>query len=621
MPNSINDNSPQEQLEAVGTLIYHVEVSVDMNYRPTSSGAVTGKLCERMPLYFDYTNHMDNLYREDYTHEDYMQLIVNSIDMDWPMVHRGGGHAYVLDGYNDYDQVHFNWGWGGSSDGWFNIDDHGYTDGESVIYNYVPAEIYAATSKAPTDLNVVPATDASLSALVTWKNPTLTLTDATLTTIDEIVVVRNGQAVFSEDSVMPGAEMSFVDETIPYYDGYDYAVYAIVNGQRGASAVAENNYVGPTCDWKIIMQSSFFQGWSGGYVSLYSAAGTEISQHTLTSSTPVTYNFSVPLGHIAFGWTAPNDTVNNITFTIKDADGNIVYNYTGSTSGLDEGVFLTFNNDCGFGQPMGVPYDLIAQDDDNNVILTWNSDAVPSYGFNVYRDEQLYALVREGTTFTDEDIDGGHCYMVTALGEGGESDYSNETCASTGDCMAPSNLYFEYVGNNFKIKLSWDKPENHDALSGYYLFRKQGENGTYERIKLISASSTSYTDNSANVQGDYYYRLYAYYASNDCTSSPASVRYNPNLFYLHVYYSPTDLEELEKPNVSLYPNPVDQMLQIEADDMMGVTVCNILGQVVCQRKADGNILNINVSGFAEGLYTVAVSSRHGTTIRRFSVLH
>ena len=81
MPNAISNNSPIEQIEAVAQLIYHVGVSVDMNYRPTSSGAVTGKLCQTMPAYFFYTDQMDNLYRENYTHEGYMQLVINSIDM------------------------------------------------------------------------------------------------------------------------------------------------------------------------------------------------------------------------------------------------------------------------------------------------------------------------------------------------------------------------------------------------------------------------------------------------------------------------------------------------------------------------------------------------------------
>ena len=621
MPNSISASSPQVEIEAVAQLIYHVGVSVDMNYKPSGSGAVTGRLCETMPAYFFYTDQMLNLYREDYSHEAYMQLVIDAIDMDWPMVHRGGGHAYVLDGYNDNDMVHFNWGWSGSSDGWFNIDDHGYTDSESVIYNYVPAEIYAATPKAPTDFVVTPFDDNTLRTTVTWKNPTQTLTNQQLQAIDQIVVERNGQIIFTADNPAIGAEMSFVDESVPCFDCFDYVVYAVTDGQRGKSTVAENVLVGPTCEWKIIMQSTAFQGWNGAYVSLYSASGAEISRYTITNSTPASYNIPVPVGNVSFGWTAPAQPVSNLTVIIKDAGGNSMFTFSGNSNNMEEGIFLSCNNNCGSGQTQSAPYGLVSEMDESNAILTWNCDEVPFYGYNIYRDESLYSMVSEGNTFVDEDIEGGHCYMVTALGEGGESDFSNETCASAGDCMAASNFFFEYVGNNYKIKLFWDAPESHEGLSGYYLFRKRGENGTYERIKLLGANATNFTDNSANEQGDYYYRLYAYYSDTDCTSSPASVMYNPNLFYLHVYYSPTGVEETTDQAVNLYPNPADHSLTLEAEGMVLVRVCNVLGQVVLEQEVISNTLKVNTSDWNEGLYMVTIRTESGTVSRRLSIVH
>ena len=621
MPNAISNNSPIEQIEAVAQLIYHVGVSVDMNYRPTSSGAVTGKLCQTMPAYFFYTDQMDNLYRENYTHEGYMQLVINSIDMNWPMVQRGGGHAYVLDGYNDNDMVHFNWGWSGSSDGWFNIDEHGYADGESIIYNYVPAEIYSATANAPTDMNVVPANDGTLTASISWKNPSITLTNVPLTAIDQIVVARNGEVIFTEDNVTPGAEMSFVDESVPYFDVFDYAVYAIINGQHGASARAEKVLVAPTCDWKIIMQSSAFQGWNGGYVSLYSATGKEIQRFTITSSVPSTFNFPVPVGNVCFGWTAPSNNVSNMSLIIKDSEGNTAYTYQGNSSGMEEGVFYAVNNGCGNALVTTAPYHLMAEMSESDAVLTWeNGGVVPDYGYIVYKDEQIYGFTTE-LSFVDENITVGHCYTVTALNYGGESDHSNETCASAGDCKGATNFDYEYVGNNYKIKLLWDKPEPGDGLSGYYLFRKQGEDGTYERIKLLSASATNFTDNTANQQGDYYYRLYAYYSATDCTSAPASIKDDPNKFYLKVYYSPTDIEETEKPEMKLYPNPVNHSLKIEADGMTHVTVYNQLGQLVYASECDSNSLNINMSNWNEGIYHVKVMTGNGWVSHRVAVVH
>jgi len=621
MPNSISANSPIEEIEAVAQLIYHAGVSVDMNYRPSSSGAVTGKLCETMPAYFFYTDRMENNYREDYTHEAYMQLIIDAIDMSWPMVHRGGGHAYVLDGYNDEDMVHFNWGWSGSSDGWFNIDDHGYTDGQSVIYNYVPAEVYAATPDAPTEMNVLPANDGTFSVSITWKNPSNTLTNVPLTAIDQIVVARDGKVIYTEDNVAPGAEMSFVDENMPYYDVFDYAVYAILGGQRGASAKAEKVLVSPTCDWKIIMQSTAFQGWNGGYVSLYSASGKEIQRFTLINSVPATFNFSVPVGSGSFGWTAPDNSVSNMSLVIKDSENNTVFTYQGNSSDLDEGIFLEINNGCGNTLPADIPFGLRFEMEDGNVVLTWDDGgAVADYGHNIYRDDQLYGFSTD-MRFVDENITEGHCYTVTVLGNGGESEHSNETCASAGDCMGATNFDYEYVGNNYKIKLLWEKPEPSTGLSGYYLFRRQGEDGSYERIKLLSASATSYTDNTANQEGNYYYRLYAYYSATDCTSAPASVKGNPNLFYLKVYYSPTAVTENEVQSVNLFPNPADQGINIETEDMTHVSVYNMLGQLTYDADVDCNILKINVSEWNEGIYLVKIQTAQGQLSCRVSIVH
>ena len=620
MPVSISSGSPLEQIEAVAQLVYHVGVSMDMNYRPSSSGAYTGMLCERMPAYFFYTDQMANLYREEYTHEEYMQLIINSIDMDWPMVQRGGGHAYVLDGYNDNDMVHYNWGWGGSSDGWFNVDEHGYTDGESIIFNYVPDEIYAATPNMPTDLDVVPANDGTLTASVTWKNPTITLTDAPLTAIDQIVVARNGKVIYTEDNVTPGEEMSFVDESVPYFDCFNYSVYAIFNGRRGASVVVENVLVAPTCDWKIIMQSTDFHGWNGGYVSLYTTTGKEIQRFTITDATPQVLMFPVPVGTGSFGWTAPDNNVSSMSLVIKDSENNTMYTYQGNSSGLESGVFLEINNGCGNMPPVGMPFGLRAEMDGSNVILTWDDGNVGAgYGHNIYRDEQLYGFSTD-MRFVDEGITEGHCYTVTVLGMGGESDHSNETCASAGDCMGASNFDYEYYGNNYKIKLKWDKPEA-EGLSGYYLYRKDGEDGSYHRIKLLGAGATSYTDNSANQEGNYYYRLYAYYRDIDCTSAPATTKDDPNLFYLKVYYSPTDVAENSEIGINVFPNPADHSLKIEAEGMTRLSVYNTLGQLVFESACGDNVMDVNVSGWSEGIYLVKVLTREGLSSHRVSIVH
>ena len=567
MPNAISNNSPIEQIEAVAQLIYHVGVSVDMNYRPTSSGAVTGKLCQTMPAYFFYTDQMDNLYRENYTHEGYMQLVINSIDMNWPMVQRGGGHAYVLDGYNDNDMVHFNWGWSGSSDGWFNIDEHGYADGESIIYNYVPAEIYSATANAPTDMNVVPANDGTLTASISWKNPSITLTNVPLTVIDQIVVARNGEVIFTEDNVTPGAEMSFVDESVPYFDVFDYAVYAIINGQHGASARAEKVLVAPTCDWKIIMQSSAFQGWNGGYVSLYSATGKEIQRFTITSSVPSTFNFPVPVGNVCFGWTAPNNNVSNMSLIIKDSEGNTAYTYQGNSSGMGEGVFYAVNNGCGNALVTTAPYHLMAEMSESDAVLTWeNGGVVPDYGYIVYKDEQIFGFTTE-LSFVDENI---ALRRVTA-----------KVLPTSITNMWATTIKSSCYGINQNLAMVC-------------------------RAIICSANKVKT----------------ARMSESSCSAHRQPI--SPIIPPTNRAITITAFTPIIPPLIVLRHQPPSKMIltsSICADGMTHVTVFNQLGQLIFASECDSNSLNINVSDWNEGIYLVKVMTGNGWVSHRVAVVH
>ena len=158
--------------------------------------------------------------------------------------------------------------------------------------------------------------------------------------------------------------------------------------------------------------------------------------------------------------------------------------------------------------------------------------------------------------------------------------------------------------------MKWETPEPHDGLSGYFLYRKEGD-GEYHRIKLLGATAVTYTDNSLNYEGDCYYRLYAYYRDLDCTSAPANRNYYPNEFELHAYYSPTGIDENED-HVRVYPNPTHGMVTIESEGMTAVSVYNALGQCVLQKEISGNQTVLDMQNVATGLYLLRVNTEKGT---------
>ena len=476
MPNVLDNNSTEAEKLATGTLCFHCGVTIDMGYGPDGSGGASGPIPGVMHTYFNYCDAIVQLRRNDYETETWKAMVREQFDMGWPMYYggcdNGGCHAFVCDGYDDNDMFHFNLGWGGGSDGWYLIDDAPYTNPADAMFNFVPAEVYNQTPSLPVDFTAVPVSDTDLKVHLTWTNPTTTLDGTALETIEQVVVLRDNEVIATMTDVAPGATLEFEDAGVPRYDVFHYAVYVVANGRVGKHANIMKVAVGPSCDWRVIMTSNENQGWKGGIITVYSPTGREITSMTTTNASAVQVEPALPLGRISFGWTAPEETVSQMAFVIKDANGQTVYSYSGSSDDLAAGVFFETNNSCGNEMNCEVPQNLVATAQGDAILLTWDAVEHLGYGYTIYRDGMLYRLVPSGTALLDETVEqGGHCYRVGVLCEGGDSgEYFNESCATAGPCYPPRDLDFE-IASNQKIKLLWKTPQPNDGLAGYYLFR------------------------------------------------------------------------------------------------------------------------------------------------------
>ena len=622
MPNKLSSSSSEAEKLATGTLCFHCGVTIDMGYGPDGSGGASGPIPGVMHTYFDYCDAIVQLSRNDFETETWKTMVREQFDMGWPMYYGGcqdgGCHAFVCDGYDDNDYFHFNLGWGGGSDGWYLIDDAPYTSPADAMFNFVPAPVYNQTPMAPTEFTATPTSETDLKVHLSWTNPTTTLDGTPLSSIDRVEVMRDNKIIVTFPYATPGQTIEIVDVDVPRYDVYHYAVYAVANDRVGKHANEMKVLVGPTCQWKIIMTTNSFQGWKGGCLSVYNTTGHELGRYTMTSSTAISVEPDMPLGRLSFGWTAPDDVVNQMGFVIKDAENNTVYSFSGSSDDLTEGIFFETNNSCGGDLSCGTPENLVATDTEEGVMLTWDAVGNPGYGYNVYRDGLLYRLVQEGTTLLDENVGmGGHCYRVAVLCEGGENgETSNESCTTVGPCYPPRNLDFEYT-NNYKIKLDWEAPVPNEGLSGYFLFRKDGD-GEYHRIKLLNASAVTFTDNTLTQEGDYHYRLYAYYGDLDCTSAPANRKYETNVFELHVYFSPTSVEETGT-QLNIYPNPTKDVVNLEVAGMTQVTMYDALGQCVIQKDITEKQVVLDLHNVAPGLYLLRITTDEGIISKRVAI--
>ena len=129
-------------------LLFHAGVSVNMDYDNSGSGAwVVGgypSAFYAMENFFGYHSDISYEWKSNHTDDEYRNIIKNELDNNRPVISQGygsgygGGHAWNFDGYSG-NNLHCNWGWGGSSNGFFNLNSMGgFPDDQAVIIGILP---------------------------------------------------------------------------------------------------------------------------------------------------------------------------------------------------------------------------------------------------------------------------------------------------------------------------------------------------------------------------------------------------------------------------------------------------------------------------------------------------
>ena len=118
-----NGGETNAQKEAVANLMLYCGVSVEMDYSNSGSGAYSYRVPIALKQYFGYGNSVRGVMESEFTSEKWDNLLYEELAQRRPFylagANSGGGHAFVCDGYDGNLHYHINWGWGGSSNGYF----------------------------------------------------------------------------------------------------------------------------------------------------------------------------------------------------------------------------------------------------------------------------------------------------------------------------------------------------------------------------------------------------------------------------------------------------------------------------------------------------------------------
>lgn len=128
MPATPPEIATAAQISAYSTLCYHFGVAVEMQYVKDGSGAYDQMVASALRNYFGYDKGTRGYLREYFNTSEWTGMIKAELDARRPVFYGAssdngsGGHAFVLDGYDDNGYFHVNWGWYGRSDGYFMLN-------------------------------------------------------------------------------------------------------------------------------------------------------------------------------------------------------------------------------------------------------------------------------------------------------------------------------------------------------------------------------------------------------------------------------------------------------------------------------------------------------------------
>ena len=175
MPNHMTSIS-----NSVSLIMFHCGVAVEMDYGPNGSGGWviendqngSHPVCSEVAYktYFGYASSLQGLRKSGYSDDQWKQMIRTDLDASRPIQYAGwgsGGHTFVCDGYDQNENFHINWGWGGTYDGYFTLDalnpgTSNFSVNQQAVFGIQPAQggggtttldLYSAITVSPNPIN------------------------------------------------------------------------------------------------------------------------------------------------------------------------------------------------------------------------------------------------------------------------------------------------------------------------------------------------------------------------------------------------------------------------------------------------------------------------------------
>ena len=594
MPNQLNSsNTP------VATLLYHLGVSVEMQYSPSGSGAYSSDARDALVDYFSYSSNAQLLPKSSFPIETFIYKIKNELNLNRPVYYSGsgsgGGHAFVCDGYQGDDHFHFNWGWSGYANGYFylnNLNPGGiqFNQGQSAMFYVYPEG--SATLAGPENFTAeVIDDDVHLS----WDAPSGKDLLGYNIYRNNIIIEYTSNTEYIDLGPEQGSYTYYVcavyDEGESFPSG---SVSVFIGG--GTTTVFEDNFEAYTSGGQLACQNSTdWTTWGNSPCTNEDAYIT--SDVTYTGSNAVIVegindvvklieNYTEGLYKISFQMYVPAGFLGYFNTLQLFAGANSSWgmqvffdeNGQGSIDGGGEGA-ATFS----FSHNAWMYNEVII--DMNNDWAEYKLDGVSIHGWQ-------WSIGAFGQNSLNQ-LGGVNLFAWDNEGNGTPKYYIDELMIEEfgqPQLLPPLNFILNVAFEN--IQLTWDPPTGKELL-GYNLY--YGFNGGDFNL-LANTTETSYIVESPG-NGLHSYYLTAVYDEGE--SDPTNTQ--------EVLLTVT--EEFENTYISVFPNPTDQYVFIKADKpILSIRILNNTGQEVMNRTFKDKSVKLDISGLKKGIYVLLIET-------------
>ena len=139
----IEGSYTDELANAVAALMKDMGTSVKMSYHFTQSGAYSSDALCAFTKYFGYTKNARLTHGATFSTEVWTEMIRENLRNYGPTYFSGadaygGGHAFVVDGFDSGDYFHFNFGWSGVGNGYYLMPSIDYYQRQAAILYLAP---------------------------------------------------------------------------------------------------------------------------------------------------------------------------------------------------------------------------------------------------------------------------------------------------------------------------------------------------------------------------------------------------------------------------------------------------------------------------------------------------